>query len=62
MAELVNLRAARKRAKRRQQEGLADAERRAHGQPKRLRELAVARQTKAERDLDRHKIETGDDR
>lgn len=62
MAELVNLRMARKRAKRRQKGALADAGRLAHGEPKRLRTLAAARHAKSERDHERHKMETGDDR
>lgn len=62
MVELVNLRMARKRAKRRQQETLAGAERLAHGQPKRQRALSATLQAKAKHDLDRHQIETGDDR
>jgi Domain of unknown function (DUF4169) len=57
MAELVNLRAARKRAQRRQDECAAEANRLAHGQPKHLRKLESARRAKAIRDLDRHKIE-----
>ena len=40
----------------------ADANRLAHGQPKHLRKLEDAQQTKASRDLDRHRIETGDGR
>ena len=62
MAELVNLRAARKRAKRLQDDQRAKANRLAHGQPKRLRELEDAQQVKAGRDLDQHRIEPGDDR
>jgi len=62
MAELVNLRTARKRAKQRQDDQRAEANRLVHGQPKRLRKLDAARQTKAVRDLDRHRIEEGDGR
>lgn len=62
MAELINLRAARTRAKREQDDERAEANRLAHGQPKRLRKLEAARQTKAVRDLDRHRIEEGDGR
>ena len=62
MAELVNLRTARKRAKRRQGDQRAHANRLAHGQPKHLREIEDAQQTKASRDLDRHRIEPGDGR
>ncbi|MEP7030913.1 MAG: DUF4169 family protein [Pseudolabrys sp.] len=62
MAELVNLRAARKQAKRRQSDQLANANRLAHGRPKHLRDLEDAREAKANRDLDRQRIETGDSR
>lgn len=62
MAELVNLRNARKRAQRRQDDQAAHANRLAHGQPKHLREREDAQQTKASHDLDRHRIETGDRR
>jgi hypothetical protein len=62
MAELVNLRTVRKQAKRRQSEQRAGANRLADGQPKHLRKLKDARQAKANRELDRHRIETGDDR
>ena len=60
MAELINLRTARKQAKRRDSEQLAQTNRLAHGQPKRARDLDDAQQKKASRDLDRHRIETGD--
>jgi hypothetical protein len=60
MAELVNLRTARKQAKRRQSEKRADANRLGHGQPKHLRKLKDAQQAKADRELDRHRIETED--
>ena len=62
MAELVNLRAARKRAKKRQDDLRADTNRLAHGQPKHWRKLEAAQKAKAGRDLDQHRIETGDDR
>lgn len=62
MAELVNLRMARKRAKRRQDDARANANRLARGQPKRLRKLDAAQEAKASRDLDLHRIETGDGR
>ena len=60
MAELVNLRTARKQAKRRRSEQRADANRLAHGQPKHVRKLTNAQQAKADHELDRHRIETGD--
>ncbi|HEY5166808.1 MAG TPA: DUF4169 family protein [Pseudolabrys sp.] len=52
MAELVNLRAARKRAKRQLAVHHAHANRLAHSQPKHQRTLEGARQVKASRDLD----------
>lgn len=56
MAELINLRTARKRAKRRD-EGIRTAGNRlAHGQPKSQRKRDVAQREKATRDLDRHRI------
>ena len=62
MAELVNLRIARKRAKKRQDDLRADTNRLAHGQPKHRRKLEAAQQAKAGRDLDRHRIDKGDGR
>src|SRR5882672_10799448 len=56
MAEPVNLRMARKRAKQRQEELRADTNRLVHGQPKQRRKLAATQQAKASRDLDRHRI------
>lgn len=60
MADVVNLRTARKQAKRQDNEQHAQLNRLAHGQPKYLRKLDDAKQDKAGRDLDRHRIETGD--
>ncbi len=57
MAELVNLRTARKRAKRRHDDLRADANRLIHGQPKHQRKLEAAQQAKASRDLDLHRID-----
>jgi hypothetical protein len=62
MAELINLRSARKRVRRGQDACAAEANRLAHGQPKHLRRLQAARRAKADRDLDRHRIEEGDGR
>ena len=59
MADLINLRLARKRAKQRQEDERASANRLAHGQPKQRRQLETARLTKAERDLDLHRIDNG---
>ena len=62
MAELLNLRAARKQAKRRQSDQLAHAKRLAHGRPTHLRKLDDAQQSKASRDLDSQRIQPGDGR
>ena len=60
MADVVNLRTARKQAKRQQSDLSAQANRIAHGQPKHVRQLEAVEKDKARRDLDRHLIETGD--
>jgi len=62
MAELINLRIARKRAQRSQNEQVAAGNRLSHGQPKHVRKLAEAQREKAERQLDVHQLEPGDDR
>ncbi len=61
MAEIVNLRLARKRAKRRKAEEAAARRRLAHGISKAEKALQRSRNDQAERDLDRHRIESGDD-
>jgi hypothetical protein len=60
MAELFNLRTARKRAKRHEDEQRAAANRLIYGQPKHVRALDRAQQVKAARDLDQHRTDTGD--
>jgi hypothetical protein len=62
MAEVVNLRTARKRAQRRQDQVRADANRLAHGVSKNQRKLTAAQQAKAVSDLDQHRIDREDDR
>ena len=62
MADIVNLRIARKRARRSQEETSAAAQRHAGGRSKAERTLAAARRDKARRDLDWQRIERGDDR
>ncbi|MGH6666071.1 MAG: DUF4169 family protein [Pseudolabrys sp.] len=62
MADLINLRMARKQARQRQDEARALANRLAYGQPKRQRKLDAARQKKARGDLEQHKIDKGDGR
>jgi hypothetical protein len=60
MADVVNLRTARKRAQRQQAEKDAAKSRLAHGRPKSESKLATARRVKACRDLDLHRIEMGE--
>lgn len=62
MAEPINLRTARKRAKRSQDSERASAARVTHGTPKRLRKLASAAKESADRHLDGHRIEPRDGR
>lgn len=62
MAELINLRMARKRARQRQDDTRAQASRLAHGQPKGQRKFEAARREKANHDLDLQRIEKGDGR
>ena len=60
MAEIVNLRIARKRADRRRSEARAAAARVSHGMSKAERMLAKANNDKIRRELDEHRIETGE--
>ena len=60
MADVVNLRAARKRSQKKQAEKNAAQNRLAHGRPKSQRKLEVARGDKVCRDLEMHRIERGD--
>ena len=62
MAELVNLRTARKRATRRKDEQDANASRLAYGQSKHIRKLRATEQEKVDRTIDLHRIEPGDGR
>jgi len=62
MTEIVNLRTARKRAKRQQQENAAADNRLAYGRSKAERQLDHARQEKTRRDLERLRLERGGDR
>jgi Domain of unknown function (DUF4169) len=61
MGDIVNLRNARKRAERQRAERTASTNRLLHGRSKAERELEAERKVKARRDLDRHRIETGDE-
>jgi len=60
MGDLVNLRVARKQAKRRQAEQDAASARVVHGRSKRERVLEQSLSDKAQRSLDQHRIERGD--
>ena len=60
MAEIINLRIARKRANRQLSEKRAAAARVSHGVSKADRMLAKANQEKSRRELDEHRIETGE--
>jgi hypothetical protein len=56
MAEVINLRQARKRAERQKRDRKAEENRLAHGEPKQLRKEREAKSKKAARDLDAHKL------
>ena len=60
MADVVNLRAARKRSQKKQAEKNAAQNRLAHGRPKSERKVTLLRGAKASRDLDLHRIEMGE--
>ena len=60
--DVVNLRRARKKAQRELAEREAAAKRLLHGRSKAQRHLDSERDAKASRDLERHRIETGDER
>ncbi|HWM47206.1 MAG TPA: DUF4169 family protein [Xanthobacteraceae bacterium] len=61
MGDVVNLRAQRKRAEREQRAKRAAQRRAEHGASKAERLLTAARERRAERDLDLHRLDTGDD-
>jgi hypothetical protein len=60
MGDVVNLRVTRKQARRRHAEQQAAANRLAHGRSKADRDHAQLQDDKAQRNLDQHRIETGD--
>lgn len=60
MTDVVNLRIARKRAKRQSDEQQAHAQRLAHGRPKQARAVDAANRDRQNRSLDGHKITTGE--
>ena len=62
MGDVVNLRRARKKAQRELAEREASAKRLLHGRSKAQRDLDSERDAKASRELERHRIETGDER
>jgi Domain of unknown function (DUF4169) len=62
MGDLVNLRRARKAAKRREEAVRAAENRLAHGRSKEERALDAARTEKSRRELDAHRLETEDGR
>jgi F0F1-type ATP synthase membrane subunit b/b' len=61
MGDVIKLREARKQAKRLRDEKHAAANRLLHGRTKAGRKLDAARDTKARRDLDQHRVDTGDE-
>jgi hypothetical protein len=61
MADVVNLRLARKQVKRRQAEHDAAERRLIHGRSKAEKALQRAHREKAERELERHRLESGND-
>jgi hypothetical protein len=62
MGDIVNLRKARKKIERHQAEEKAAANRLRYGRSKAERTLDAERNAKSRQDLDRHLIDTGDDR
>jgi hypothetical protein len=61
MAELINLRRARKAKERAQKEKVAEANRVLHGTPKHLRKLSEAEKSKAEQQLSGQRLEKNED-
>jgi len=61
MAEIFNLRRARKAKQRAEKEKTAQANRVLHGTPKRLRKLSEAEKSKAERQLSGQRLEKNED-
>ena len=60
MADIINLRRARKGKARAEKEKTAEANRLLHGTPKHLRNLAEARKDKADEALSGHKLDEDD--
>lgn len=61
MAEIINLRQARKNKQRAEKEDKAEANRRAFGRTKAEKHLKKAEDLKATRKLDGHKLDKGED-
>jgi hypothetical protein len=61
MGDVIKLRAARKQANRLRDEKRAAANRLLHGRSKAGRNLDAARETKTSRDLDKNRVDTGDE-
>jgi hypothetical protein len=61
MAEIINLRRARKTKEKAEQEKTAQANRVLHGTPKALRNLEKSRKDKADQGLSGHKLKNEDD-
>jgi hypothetical protein len=61
MGDVIKLRAARKQVKRLRDEKRAAASRLLHGRSKAERDLDAACDTKARRNLDQHRVDTGDE-
>lgn len=57
MAEIVNLKRVKKAKARAEKSAQADASRTKHGTPKAIRDLAKARDEKAAREIDAHKLD-----
>ena len=62
MGDVINLRAMRKKAERKADQQRAANNRLLHGRSKAERNLHTARADKIRRDLDLHRVETGDER
>jgi hypothetical protein len=62
MGNVIKFRVERKRRERQREEAHASANRLLYGRSKAERKLQHARDAKAHADLDRHRIETGDER
>lgn len=61
MADIINLRRARKAKAKTEKDKMAEANRLLHGTPKHLRNLAEARKDKADQALSGHKLENQDE-